>query len=132
MTSRSEDQVFPESIPNPSLNHFAAEHGSSPILDNAGISPPPTTGGSGNSYNKLKLRVPVERRYVPSLFLILSYHHRFSAIIAIIFSPISTLQHRLLSPVCVHRKGTTPEPLKSAGLQRSTNTTSPLLNFSNT
>ena len=49
MVSRSDDINFPESKPNPSQSRFA--------------DPNPHTNPNSNSFNKLKLRVPMERRY---------------------------------------------------------------------
>ncbi|KAJ7918564.1 mitochondrial pyruvate dehydrogenase [Mycena leptocephala] len=48
MTSRSDEITLPESIPNPSLKGAAFTSGN---------------GANGNGFNKLKLRVPMERRY---------------------------------------------------------------------
>jgi len=48
MVSRSDDVALPESIPNPSMTHLAEDYASP---------------GNGNAFNKLKLRVPMERRY---------------------------------------------------------------------
>jgi hypothetical protein len=48
MVSRSDDITFPESKPNPSQSRF--------------VNPNLHTNSSSNSFNKLKLRVPMERR----------------------------------------------------------------------
>ncbi|TFK37933.1 mitochondrial pyruvate dehydrogenase [Crucibulum laeve] len=57
MVPRSDELVLPESTPNPSLLlDYASSH--------AGSSSPNGTNGHGsNGFNKLKLRVPMERRY---------------------------------------------------------------------
>ena len=65
MVSRSDDINFPESKPNPSQSRF--------------VDPNLHTNPNSNSFNKLKLRVPMERRY-PSLApscLALSFHSPF-------------------------------------------------------
>lgn len=49
MVSRSDDITFPESKPNPSQSRF--------------VDPNLPTNPNSNSFNKLKLRVPMERRY---------------------------------------------------------------------
>lgn len=49
MTPRSDEITLPESIPNPSLKGAAFTSGN---------------GANGNGFNKLKLRVPMERRCV--------------------------------------------------------------------
>ncbi|KAG2008121.1 atypical/PDHK/BCKDK protein kinase [Coprinopsis cinerea AmutBmut pab1-1] len=52
ITSRSDELALPESKPNPSL--IDTIYGSSPSNGN---------GNGGNGFNKLRLRVPMERRY---------------------------------------------------------------------
>jgi pyruvate dehydrogenase kinase 2/3/4 len=49
MVSRSDEITFPESKPNPSQSRF--------------VDPNLNTSSNSNSFNKLKLRVPMERRY---------------------------------------------------------------------
>ncbi|KAL0959514.1 hypothetical protein HGRIS_011224 [Hohenbuehelia grisea] len=59
MVSRADEQQqqLPESLPNPSLAHFADDYASGPLSSQG------TPLNGGNGYNKLKLRVPMERRY---------------------------------------------------------------------
>ncbi|KAJ8507851.1 hypothetical protein ONZ45_g9828 [Pleurotus djamor] len=58
MDSRSEEHL-PESLPNPSLLNYVEDYA------NTSSHPPNMMGvnGNGSGYNKLKLRVPMERRY---------------------------------------------------------------------
>lgn len=56
--ARPEEHSLPESIPNPSLNHMVDDFG------NAANGSTIPINGLGNGFNKLKLRVPMERRYV--------------------------------------------------------------------
>ena len=58
MVSRSDDIIFPESKPNPSQSRF--------------VDPNLHTNPNSNSFNKLKLRVPMERRYIQ--LALLSFH----------------------------------------------------------
>lgn len=56
MVSRSDDQALPESTPNPSVAYALQ----SSVLTGANA----IANGNGNGFNKLKLRVPMERRWV--------------------------------------------------------------------
>ncbi|KAF8645748.1 hypothetical protein AX16_007615 [Volvariella volvacea WC 439] len=60
LTSRNDEPALPESIPNPSLRggDYSDLGGLGGALDGNG-----NAGENGNGYNKLKLRVPMERRY---------------------------------------------------------------------
>jgi len=49
---RSDEQALPESTPNPSIGYALQSSGANGIAN-----------GNGNGFNKLKLRVPMERRY---------------------------------------------------------------------
>lgn len=61
MTPRSGESSLPESIPNPTFNHLVGdEYGTPQGLDGS-------INGNGNGFNKLKLRVPMEKRYELSL-----------------------------------------------------------------
>lgn len=94
MVPRSGDVSLPESKPNPSLDPLGDEYSSaSHALDGNG------SGNGSNGFNKLKLRVPMERRYRPISFISSFYH------------PIP------------HFQGTTQVPTASTGPQRSRTTT---------
>jgi pyruvate dehydrogenase kinase 2/3/4 len=67
MVSRSDDINFPESKPNPSQSRF--------------VDPNLHTNPNSNSFNKLKLRVPMERRYL-------------LALLPLSFIPFTELRHR--------------------------------------
>jgi pyruvate dehydrogenase kinase 2/3/4 len=53
--SRPDEPSLPESTPNPALSHFVNAHAL------------PQTNNNRNGFNKLKLRVPMERRCVVSI-----------------------------------------------------------------
>ncbi|KAF9443025.1 mitochondrial pyruvate dehydrogenase [Macrolepiota fuliginosa MF-IS2] len=59
MVPRSGEVALPESKPNPSLNPLGNDYSASQGLDGNG-------SGNGNGFNKLRLRVPMERRYYAS------------------------------------------------------------------
>lgn len=65
MVPRSGEVTLPESKPNPSLEPLGDEYTQSHVLDgNSGGN----GNGAGNGFNKLRLRVPMERRYVPRVY----------------------------------------------------------------